>query len=297
MNSARNLKPQSFTNPMEFMNQLQTEDSGYEQIAQFVEKVAGLHLPPTSKNKTLVASRLVDFMSTRGLQSYRQLVKHMNQNADELPQLISCLTTNTTHFFREAVHFDRLKQEIPVLLKSEYKSLGEFRLWCAASSIGAEVWTLLMTLIESGQLNGSRLQFLASDIDNECLSTSWKATYSSEQLQAIGAQRLDQFFEPNSAQKPTHYRVKREYRNQVQFANINLIEPFPFSKKFDVIFCRNVLIYFDAATIAQVADKMSQALRPGGLLFVGLSEAGAIKHPLFSSIAPGILKRKEEKKP
>lgn len=232
------------------------------------------------------------------LNSYSDLVRYLERTPERHQEFISALTTNTTQFFREPSHFDILAKSITELTKSPHRTPGEFRIWCAASSTGQEVWTLLMTLLESPNTAGFTIKFLASDIDTECLEKAWKAIYAADQCRGIPQPLLEKYFDcaegPNQAGiKTMFYRVKREFRNRVQFARLNLIEPFPFEKPFDVVFCRNVMIYFDRPTIDKIADKMAHALRPDGLLFLGLSEAGAIRNSSFKSISPSVFKRLE----
>lgn len=282
----------------DLLHRLQSDQAGFARISALAGKLAGIHLPATSKNLTLVATRLSYMIRELELATYSDLARLLEKTPERHQEFISALTTNTTQFFREPSHFDILKQNLPTLIQSPHRAVGEFRIWCAASSTGQEVWTLLMTLLESPATTGLTIKFLASDIDTDCLEKAWKAIYPADQCRGIPPNLLEKYFDsaagPNHAGvQTTYYRVKREFRSRVQFARINLVEVFPFEKRFDVVFCRNVMIYFDRTTIDKISEKMAQALRPDGLLFLGLSEAGAIRNPSFKSISPSVFKRLE----
>ena len=282
----------------DLLHRLQNDQTGFVRISALAGKLAGIHLPTTSKNLTLVATRLTYMMNDLGLTTYSDLARFLEKTPEQHQEFISALTTNTTQFFREPSHFDILKQNLPTLIQSPHRAVGEFRIWCAASSTGQEVWTLLMTLLESPATTGLTIKFLASDIDTDCLEKAWKAVYPADQCRGIPQSLLEKYFDsavgPNHAGiQTTYYRVKRELRIRVQFARINLVEAFPFEKRFDVVFCRNVMIYFDRPTIDKISEKMAQAVRPDGMLFLGLSEAGAIRNSHFKSISPSVFKRLE----
>lgn len=299
--TAQTLSPQRFQTD-DLLHRLQKDQNGFARISLLAGRLAGIHLPPTSKNLTLVSTRLSQMIRDLGLKTYSDLARLLENSSERHQEFISLLTTNTTQFFREAAHFTILSQNVPDLLSSPHRSSGELRIWCAASSTGQEVWTLLMTLLETTQTAGCSIKFLASDIDTDCLQKAWKAVYPEDQCGGISRALLEKYFDRAVTAGPqksetTYYRVKREFRNRVQFSRINLIEPFPFERPFDVIFCRNVMIYFEKATIDRIAEKMAKALRPGGLLFLGLSEAGAIRHSSFKSVSPSVFKRLEKESP
>lgn len=291
---ARNIK--SLINDSQtLLHELQSDNRGFEQLAGVLKSMTGINLPLNSKNLSLMASRLNPILRDRGLSDYReffQLISGNNKKA--IDEFIEAMTTNTTYFFREPQHFDLLTKLVAARLKEDpYYGRGsdEIRMWCSASSTGQEPYTILMTLLETfsksigpqllpqySTIPDINLKFLATDIDREVLTKASMGKYSDKEIEGISEPLLQKYFTSQSVLDESFFIVKKELRNLIKFAQFNLLdEPYPFKYPFDYIFCRNVLIYFDAETTRKVVDRLALALRPGGILFLGHSESGMVR--------------------
>jgi chemotaxis protein methyltransferase CheR len=219
-------------------------------------------------------------------------------SSEHLTEFICALTTNTTHFFRESVHFDFLKNRLPELAEAKRKQhKHELRVWCSASSTGQEVYTLMMVI--QSFLNDANpafktwdLKFLATDIDPEVLERASSGTYQETELSGVPDPLKQQFFRAVRTGVQKAYQVQSEYRSKIRFAQFNLLtERYPFQFPFDIIFCRNVLIYFDRPTAEKVIEKLAGALAPGGLLFLGHSETGMMRSKVMKTLASGVYQK------
>jgi chemotaxis protein methyltransferase CheR len=265
---------------------LQEDTEGFEALSQFLKEIAGINLPLTMKNRCLMASRLCSVLKEYGYNSYTPFIELLNSgDTTAATQFVTSLTTNTTHFFREAKHFDILKNEIPALLKRKEKSgLKELRVWCCAASSGQEPYSIAITLLESipnPQLWS--LKFLASDIDIHVLEKASRGVYSENEIESLPPLYRQKYF---TKMEKNVYQAKPFLRQLINFASFNLItEKYPFQHPFDIVFCRNVLIYFETTASQAIVNKISATVGTGGLLFLGHSESGAMRNPLMSQIA------------
>lgn len=268
---------------------LQNDHSGFSALSDVLKKLSGINLPLNPKNCCLMACRLAPILRTKNLDSYQRYLQYILSAGDQARQeFVSALTTNTTHFFREPRHFDLLKLKLPELLKIKEKNPNrEIRIWCSASSTGQEAYTLAMTLLESiPNISNWNIKFLATDIDQDVLEKASNGIYNSNEVESIPPLYRQKYFQ-KVADGGDYYQVKPQLRRIIQFAPFNLLsEKYPFRYPFDIIFCRNVLIYFDLKSSQQVVNKLSAALSLSGYLFLGHSESGAMKSPLLSQIGP-----------
>lgn len=278
----------------EFFQSLSADEKGYQKLASWLKTHAGIHMPPTPKNFTLMASRLSKIMGKLGLSSYAEIHQKLERGDAKVQKaFIEALTTNKTEFFREAHHFKVLPRIVQDILHKK----SELRLWCAAASRGHEPYTILFTLLESGfhPLKHS-LKFLASDIDQTVLEIASKGVYSVDELSDVPIPIRDRYMVkmPESA-KGERWKVRDELRQLITFACFNLVEfPYPFQHKFDIIFCRNVLIYFDRETVLRVKENLAQVLAPDGYLFIGHSETGSGRVASLQTIETAVFKKLEE---
>ena len=265
----------------ELSTKIQKDISGFEKLAALLKAKAGINLVTSDKNISLMASRLISILIKYKLNGYHQYLLFLSKGTSvHMTEFVSALTTNTTQFFREASHFDVLKAKLPGILESKAKQHHyELRIWCAAASTGQEVYTILMVLLEQIEdLRRWNLKFLATDIDPEVLATGLQGIYSEEAVQQVPQIQRQHYFD-TIIKSPSEkmYQMKAEFRNMIRFAQFNLLlEQYPFEFPFDIIFCRNVLIYFDQPTCVQVIANLEKALSPGGLLFLGHSETGTM---------------------
>lgn len=275
---------------------LQSDSAGFCALAEQLRLFTGIHLADNPKNRTLMASRLSAILRQNNLQTYGELLNAIKSANRELTtEFVHALTTNTTQFFREGEHFEVLKRHAPELV-SNGKRRGDdaFRIWCAAASTGQEPYTILMALAETLQpVDLFATKFLASDIDTDVLKQAADGCYSQNDIKDVPQHLLPRFFnKATNLSGMAQYRVKSEYSNLIRFAKVNLIEwPYPFQHQFDIIFCRNVLIYFDEETHRRVIAEIGRFVKPGGLLFLGHCDAGGAHLQSWKLVAPAVWRK------
>jgi len=238
----------------------------FEQIRQLAHGAFGLDLKPGKEE--LVSARLRRLLRKDDFKSFQDYYRHVvaDRTGNALAAMIDALATNHTAFFREPDHFKFLRDTVlPSLAARE-----TVEIWTAASSTGEEVWTLAMILNEA--LPSRRISIAASDISNKALLSAQTAEYSAERCQEIPKAWLARYFVPVSGPVKS-YKIAPRIRAQATFRRVNLIEAVSWGRLFPVIFCRNVMIYFDRQTQEQVVGQLAAALEPGGYLFVGHAES------------------------
>lgn len=247
--------------------------SDFMRVAQFVTSATGIKLPPSKK--IMVEGRLRRRMRALGLASlhdYCRTVFDDGRFEDEAVNLIDAVTTNKTDFFRERVHFTFLaKMVLPELAQHG----REAKVWSAACSIGAEPYTLAMVMSEFAATHpGFRYSILASDISTEVLSTAARAIYTEDMIEPVPMALRERYVLRSIDPAKRLVRMAPGLRAQVRFLRINLMdEEYPVDRAQDVIFCRNLLIYFDKPTQETVVQRLCQTLRPGGYLVLGHSDS------------------------
>lgn len=272
---------------------LQADVEGFRLLSKELKERTGINLPENSKNLSLMASRLHSRIADIGLETYEEYLELLRDDDPELVRdFIQALTTNTTHFFRESRHFDFLREALPGMLRLK-KPGSDLRVWCAAASTGQEPYTIGMTLLETlGPQSGWNLKFLATDIDDSVLRTAINAVYTEKEIGDLNPMLRQKYFESAGNGSGRDYRVKQSLRGLIRYANLNLMNEYPFQHKFDIIFCRNVLIYFDRETVDRVIEKLADALAPGGLLFIGHSETGALRCASLEPVSTAVYRKK-----
>lgn len=267
MKAARSALPVS--QPAE--ERLSTAD--FQRVAQFVTSATGIKLPPAKK--VMVEGRLRRRMRALGLASlheYCELVFDSGTCDDEVVNLIDAVTTNKTDFFREPTHFTFLNKTVLPLLYQEGHAV---KMWSAASSIGAEPYTLAMVLSDFAAAHpGFRFSIMASDISTEVLSQAARAIYAEDMIEPVPLAMRERYVLRSIDPARRLVRMAPEIRAQVRFLRINLMDArYPVDRDMDVIFCRNILIYFDKPTQEMVVRRLCQHLRPGGFLMLGHSDS------------------------
>lgn len=265
------------------------EKREFQQIRELAYRTFGLDLKPGKEE--LVSARLQRLVRGGGFRSYQDYCRHVLGDAtgESLLALIDALATNHTAFLREPDHFDFLREKVlPALARRESMDI-----WSAACSTGEEIWTLAFLLREA--LPSSRIRLLGTDISRKALALAERALYSAERVMGLSPAWIKGYFAPEGGPQKS-YRVKPEIRAQAVFQRINLIEPITWSKQFPVIFCRNVMIYFDRPTQQRVIANLSRSLEPGGYLFVGHAESfTGIEHGL-EYVRPAVYRQPGAKK-
>jgi chemotaxis protein methyltransferase CheR len=250
----------------------QFTDVDFRMIADFANKEYGLFLQESKK--ALVYSRLSKRLRALKLNSFSEYCDLLQISAgkDETSHLLSALTTNVTHFFRERHHFEQLKTDILPPIIERARNGACVRLWSAACSAGQEAYCLANTVLDvcpdAHRLN---IKILATDIDPVVLETARKGVYPKDQRDAIDPKMHRNMIEEVDPQKDS-FLIRRELRDLVTFAELNLIDVWPMRRPFDVIMCRNAAIYFDKVTQATLWSRFAQALTPDGYLMIGHSE-------------------------
>ena len=227
----------------------------------------------------MVYSRLSRRLRETGHHSFKDYLGWLEtHDGPEWQEFVNALTTNLTAFFREQHHFDLLASH---LLAQSGQAGRSWRMWCSAASTGEEPYSIIMTAIEALG-NNANVALTASDIDSKVLAVATRGAYRLDGLKGISAQRLHRFFMKGTGANEGLVRIKPALRAMVQFINVNLIrDDWPFRERFDVVFCRNVMIYFDAPTQRKVLERIHRVMVPGGLLFVGHAENFGESRDLF----------------
>ncbi len=235
----------------------------------------------------MVASRLAKRLLHYGLQTYGQYYQLLNsgRHPHEFQLMVNILTTNETYFFREPKHFDFLQEQIIRPWRGD-----NFRLWSAASSTGEESYSIGMTLAEG--LGMRKWEIFGSDVNTEVLETAQRGVYLMDRLDNMDKRYLDKYCLKGVRSQDGYFRVDEKIRNRVSFGQINLKTSLPKSLgQFDVIFLRNVLIYFDTETKQDIVQRVISALKPGGYFFISHSETlHSIKTEL-SMVTPSVYRK------
>lgn len=243
----------------------------FDRIARFMHEATGIRL--TEANERMVYARLAGRVHDLGLDSFAAYVDKATAPlaGEERDRLISCLTTNTTHFYRESYHFDFFAQQILPGLTARARTGERIRIWSAGCSTGEEAYSIAICLLQGfPDAAVHDVKILATDIDRAVLARAVAASYPPSSLRDLPKPLLDTCFDPVPGSD--HRTPKAQIKSLVTFRSLNLIEPWPFRGQFDAIFCRNVAIYMDADTQEHIWTGFHKVLRPGGHLFIGHSE-------------------------
>lgn len=265
-------------------------DKIFNQFQVLVYEKCGINLHEGKKE--LVRARLSKRLRKIGFKSFNQYYSYLIEQDDgeEMVQMLDAISTNLTSFFREVKHFDFLEQNIMPQLKSELVSSHEkIRIWSAGCSSGEEPYSLAICFLEYFGLDFvKRLEIMATDISTRVLSAAQGGMYEQKRVENIPLGVLHKYFQRGHGKWDGYVRLKPFVRNLIQFKRFNLMEPFGSVGAFQVIFCRNVMIYFDKNVQETLVNKFFQCLKPGGHLFIGHSESlMRIRHE-FKYIQPTI---------
>jgi chemotaxis protein methyltransferase CheR len=244
----------------------------FRQVADRLYALSGIHL--VEGKASLVYSRLAKRVRLLGLPDFASYCAHLDGDSggDERMAMLSALTTNVTRFYREPHHFEHLAQDLLPALADRARAGGRVRLWSAGCSAGHEPYSMAMTLLdvlpEAGSLD---VRILATDIDPIIVTRAREGRYDAEDVSPISAQRQDRYLSRTGAE----WRVRPEVTALISFGTLNLMADWPMRGAFDVIFCRNVAIYFDDPTQVRLFTRFAQRLTPEGRLYIGHSERAA----------------------
>ena len=239
----------------------------FSRIRELIHRNAGISL--SDHKRDMAYSRLARRLRARGLDSFRDYLDLLEAENDpaEWEAFTNALTTNLTAFFREAHHF-------PILANFVTKRPQPVSVWCSAASTGEEPYSIAMTLIEAlGDHAARQATVLATDIDTQVLAKCDAGVYQMDQVKHLSQERLKRFFLKGTGSHAGLVKVRPELRAMIRFERLNLTDrDYGLRQQFDAIFCRNVMIYFDKPTQAQVLSRFEPLVKSGGLLFAGHSE-------------------------
>lgn len=260
--------------------------SDFRKIAAVVHAEAGIVLADSKVN--LVYSRLAKRLRLIGLRSFRDYCAliEASDGTDERQAMIAAMTTNVTRFFREPHHFEFLTSHIMPAIGAAAKSGKRVRIWSAGCSSGEEPYSIAITLLEAMPDAAERdVLVLATDIDPTVLDRGERGEYTASQVETIPANLRGKWFETRKSGGEVIYCVSERVRDLVRFKELNLLGRWPMKGPFDVIFCRNVMIYFDEPTQNEIWSRFAGLLPPSGHLFIGHSERVSTNRQPFDLVA------------
>ncbi|WP_082925510.1 CheR family methyltransferase [Erythrobacter neustonensis] len=273
-------------------------EADFRRISGLIHAETGIVL--SDRKRMLAYSRLAPLVRRSGLTSFGAFLDTLDGDARLLTEVVAALTTNHTYFHREPHHFDHFETTVRPDLVRRATAGEEVRIWSAGCSTGEEIWTLLMVLLGADRGAGmrlaqSRLIALASDISINALAGARAATYPASALEAVPEplRRAWSIAAPGSGSEP-RLGIDPVLQAMVRFRELNLMGEWPMRRPFDVIFCRNVMIYFDGPTKDRLLTRFANALLPGGYLYIGHSErVSGPAAELLDPVGPTIYRRRE----
>jgi chemotaxis protein methyltransferase CheR len=253
------------------IHEFELTDSEFNRLRELVREYTGISL--SDAKRELVYSRLARRLRGLKLKSFAEYCALVEgRPAEEMQELINAITTNLTAFFRENHHFEQLAAEVLPQLERERAGTRRVRLWSAGCSTGEEPYSMAIVVREAlAHLPGWDIKILATDIDSKVVAVATEGVYGAERLRNVTAERARRWLPP-IAGRPDHCAASDELKALISFKQLNLFETWPMKGPFDVIFCRNVVIYFDRDTQRALFDRMADQQEPGGWLFIGHSE-------------------------
>jgi len=260
------------------------EKAQFERISQLVHRLTGINLHPGKQE--LVNARLTKRLRALGLKSLDAYMEYLKRDdpEGELVAMIEAMTTNKTSFFREPQHFDYMGRQIVPGLRNR-----KIRIWSAGCSSGEEPYSIAILLDETIQDFALwDISLLATDLSSRMIAYARKGIYDKNCLRDVPPLLISKYFTCIERSPVCRYQVIEPLRRHVHFARLNLMEEWPMGGSFDVIFCRNVMIYFDKPTQEQLVNRFWKLLKPGGHLFVGHSESLAGSQHKLRYVQPAI---------
>jgi chemotaxis protein methyltransferase CheR len=254
-------------------------DADFQSLVKLARMHAGISLAESKRN--LVYSRLSRRLRALGLRSFHDYRDHLEANGTELESFINAISTNLTKFFREPHHFEHLRTNVAASFAQAAVCGADARLrvWSAGCSSGEEPYTIAAVLRrEIPNVQRYDVRILATDIDTEMIAKGARGEYPPAAMEDV-PRAYRELLQPARADRLGIVVMDDALRSLIAFRRLNLMDPWPFSGKFDAIFCRNVMIYFDASTKSALIDRFAQQLHRGGWLYIGHSESLIGSHP------------------
>ncbi|HSR36580.1 MAG TPA: protein-glutamate O-methyltransferase [Desulfurivibrionaceae bacterium] len=271
----------------------QLTDLQFQKFSALVYEKAGIYLKP--EKKELLNARLGKRLRALGLDSFKEYYEYVMRDAsgDELVQMIDVVSTNFTSFFRESSHFDLLQHRVLPEIVTAANRRKEISLWSSACSSGEEPYTMAMVVASFLETHpGWKFRLMATDISTKVLAQAQRGVYPDERIAKVPPIYLKRYFQKGVGNSAGYVKVKEALQRHITFSRFNLMHEFPWREELDVIFCRNVMIYFNRETQQELVAKFYRALVPGGYLFIGHSESiTSLKHDFTQVDATAYQKR------
>ena len=267
----------------------------FERIVELAKREAGIALG--DEKAMLVYSRLAPLLREHGLHTFRDYLGLVQLGGKALSDAIAALTTNHTYFFREPQHFAHFVEHVRPGLLARAKKGHRVRLWSAGCSSGEEIWTLLMVLLGEDlsfarELLNKDIKIIGTDISEPMVNAAALAKYPASALDPMPRGLREKWCEPTSVAGKDMFAIAQELKQMCRLHQHNLLRSLPFTDRFDVIFCRNVTIYFDEATKEQLLLRLARQLHLGGYLYIGHSErATGDAMSLLEAVRPTVYRR------
>jgi chemotaxis protein methyltransferase CheR len=244
----------------------------FEALRSLVKQITGINL--SDQKRELVYGRLARRLRALQLRSFSEYRELLSQDGGrEIAELCNAITTNLTAFFREPHHFDYLREQVLLPLAADPAADRRLRIWSAGCSTGEEPYSIAMTVLEAlPDLRRWDIRILATDLDSDVLERGRRGLYPADRVRGLSPQRIARFFSQRQERDGPCFQVAPEVASLVTFKQLNLMHPLPMKGPLPVIFCRNVIIYFDKDTQRDLVARISRLQRPGNLLFLGHSE-------------------------
>ncbi|WP_428826943.1 CheR family methyltransferase [Azonexus sp. IMCC34842] len=251
----------------------------FERVRKLIYQHAGISLSPVKQD--MVYSRLARRLRATGKQTFVDYLDALEKNGgDEWERFVNSLTTNLTSFFREPHHFPILAEHL-----RQIGTRRPIRIWCSAASTGEEPYSIAITVAETFGTNTSHVSIVASDLDTNVLATARKAVYPLERVEKLSPERLRKFFMRGTGSQEGYVSVRPELKDMIEFQRVNLLDAhYSVKGPLDIIFCRNVMIYFDKPTQYKILSRFAPMLQPDGLMLAGHSESFLHAADLFKSL-------------
>ncbi|GBG00751.1 chemotaxis protein methyltransferase [Azospira sp. I13] len=262
------------------MREFTFTSADFERVRKLIYQHAGISLSPVKQD--MVYSRLARRLRATGIKTFSEYLDRLEKNRDaqEWERFVNSLTTNLTSFFREPHHFPILADFL-----KKHAAKRPLKIWCCAASTGEEPYSIAITVQEALGNAASNVSIIASDLDTNVLSTADKGVYGLDRVEKMAPDQVKRFFLRGTGSQEGYVCVRPELRRMITFQRVNLLDPtWPVRGPVDVIFCRNVMIYFDKPTQYKILSRFAPMLHPEGLMFAGHSESFLHAADLFRSL-------------
>ena len=268
-----------FQSPFKFA---QLSEKQFKAFSELIYAKTGIFLKP--EKKELLNARLGKRLRACRIGSFKEYYEYVmnDKSGEELVHLIDSVSTNFTNFFRESAHFDFLTSTVLPEIINAKNFRNHISIWSAACSSGEEPYTIAMVVDDFlRRFSGIRFEIKATDISTRVLTAARKAVYPQERVKTVPQDFLRRYFQKGVGKSSGHVKVKDNLKGHVNFEHFNLMDDFPWQESFDVVFCRNVMIYFNRQTQTELVEKFYGCLKTGGFFFIGHSESiSSIRHNL-----------------